>query len=71
LGSTRIYSLLIMSGHVMGWALGWAASGPGPSPGPLARSLWALGALLVMSRICHVLVSFSKVSSLGRLLLSV
>jgi len=24
----RIYSLLIMSGHVMGWALVWAAGGP-------------------------------------------
>jgi len=67
----RIYSLLIMFGHVMGWALVWAAGGPGPRLGPLARSLWALGALLVMFRICQVLVSFSEVSGLGRLLLSV
>jgi len=60
-----------MFGHVMGWALVWAESGPGPSPGPLARSLWALGALLVMSRIYQVLVSFFEVNGLGRLLLSV
>jgi len=26
----RIYRLLIMSGHVMGWALAWAVGGPGP-----------------------------------------
>jgi len=44
----RIYRLLIMSGHVMGWASVWIAGGHGPSPGPLARLLWALGALLVM-----------------------
>jgi len=25
-----IYRLLIMSGHVMGWALVWVVSGPGP-----------------------------------------
>jgi len=25
-----IYRLLIMSGHVMGWALVWAISGVGP-----------------------------------------
>jgi len=29
-GSIRIYRLLIMSGHVMGWALVWAVGGPGP-----------------------------------------
>jgi len=26
----HIYRLLIMSGHVMGWALVWAISGLGP-----------------------------------------
>jgi len=26
----HIYRLLIMSGHVMGWALVWAVGGPGP-----------------------------------------
>jgi len=26
----RIYRVLIMSGHVMGWALVWAVSGPRP-----------------------------------------
>jgi len=67
----RIYNLLIMSGHVMGWALVWAASGPEPSPCPLVWSMWALGALLVMLLIRQVLVSFAEVSGLGRLLLSV
>jgi len=26
----HIYRLLIMSGHVMGWALVWVVGGPGP-----------------------------------------
>jgi len=26
----HIYGLLIMSGHVMGWAPVWAVGGPGP-----------------------------------------
>jgi len=26
----HIYRLLIMSGHVMGWAVIWAVGGPGP-----------------------------------------
>jgi len=26
----RIYRVLIMFGHVMGWALVWAIGGPGP-----------------------------------------
>jgi len=25
----RIYKLLIMPGHVMGWAFAWAVGGPG------------------------------------------
>jgi len=37
-----------MSSHVMGWAPVWVVGGPGPWSGPLVRSLWALGALLVM-----------------------
>jgi len=44
----HIYRLLIMFGHVMGWALVWAAGGFGPNPSPLARLLLALGALVVM-----------------------
>jgi len=30
MGSMHIYKLLIMSGHVMGWALVWDVGGPGP-----------------------------------------
>jgi len=44
----RIYRLLIMSGHVMGWAFDWAAAGPGPSPGPTVWLLKALGSWLVV-----------------------
>jgi len=54
----RIYSLLIMSGHVIGWAFVWVVSGLGPSLGPLARLLWALEALLVMFKSTKV-VKFS------------
>jgi len=32
----HIYRLLIMSGHVMGWALVWTVGGLGPSLVPLA-----------------------------------
>jgi len=44
----RIYNLLIMSSHIMGWTFVWVAGGLGSSSGTLARSLWALEALLVM-----------------------
>jgi len=31
----HIYRLLIMFGHVMGWAFDWAVDGSRPSPGPI------------------------------------
>jgi len=40
----HIYRLLIMSGHIMGWAFDWATDWPGPSPGPTIWLLWAPGA---------------------------
>jgi len=44
----HIYRLLIMSGHVMGWAFDWAANDPGPSPGPTVWLYWALGSWFVV-----------------------
>jgi len=34
LGSTRIYSLLILFDLVMGWVIDWVVGGPGPDPSP-------------------------------------
>jgi len=59
----RIYRLLIMFGHIMGWASVWAAGGPGPSSGPLARLLWALGALLVISKSVKFSLNFFKLAA--------
>jgi len=44
----HIYRLLIMFGHVMGWAFDWAINGPRPSPSPTVWLLWALGTWLVV-----------------------
>jgi len=59
----HIYRLLIMFGHVMGWALVWAIGGPGPQPRPLVRLLWAWWILLKRSIFAKSLVIFVELSA--------
>jgi len=44
----HIYRLLILLGHVMGWAFDWAAARPRPSLGLIVWLLRVPGSLLVV-----------------------
>jgi len=59
----HIYSLLIMSGNIMGWAFDWAANGPGPSLGPTVLLLWAPRSWLVVFRFIKFSFDFLKLAT--------
>jgi len=58
----RIYSLLIMSGHVMGWAIVWVAGGPRPNPDHLCLSVDSFNKCLhACGTLCRRVLPYSYV----------